>query len=60
MEFEGILLRFGDVQKLVPISRAKIYDLIKQQKFPSQVKIGGSSLWKKEEIIEYINNLQNK
>ncbi len=54
------LLRLSQVQEMVPFSRAKIYNLIKQKQFPRQVKVGGSSLWKMDEIIEYINNLQNK
>lgn len=54
------LLRFNQVRELVPFSRAKIYSLIKNNEFPRQVKVGGSSLWKLGEILEYINNLQNK
>jgi len=54
------LLRFSQVQEMVPFSRAKIYSLIKQKQFPRQVKVGGSSLWKLEEIIAYINSLENK
>ena len=46
------LLRFSQVQEMVPFSRAKIYSLIKQKQFPRQVKVGGSSLWKLEEINE--------
>lgn len=56
----GKLLRFSQVQEMVPFSRAKIYNLIKQKQFPRQVKVGGSSLWKLEEIITYINSLENK
>ena len=54
------LLRFSQVQEMIPFSRAKIYSLIKQKQFPRQVKVGGSSLWKLEEIIAYINSLENK
>lgn len=60
MEIIPILLRIKHVQQLVSLSRSQIYDLIKNEEFPKQVKIGGSSLWKMEDIIAYINNLENK
>ena len=51
------LLRFKDVQQYVPFSRAKIYELIKEMRFPSPIKIGGSALWRSSDIQNYIKNL---
>ena len=52
------ILRFKDVQKLIPFSRSYIYDLISQGRFPLQVKLveGGRGMgWWEHEIQDYIN-----
>ena len=53
---EERLLRRKDVQKIVPISTATIYNKIKELRFPSQIKNGGTAVWKYSEIMEYIIN----
>lgn len=52
------LIRLRDVQSLVPFCRAKIYKLIKEEKFPKQLKEGGSSVWLLEDVLAYIKNLR--
>ena len=52
------ILRFKDVQKLIPFSRSYIYNLISQGRFPSQVKLvegGRGAGWWEHEIQDYIN-----
>ncbi len=51
---EERLLRRKDVQKIVPISTATIYNKIKALRFPKQIKNGGTACWKMSEIQEYI------
>lgn len=60
MEIIPLLLRMRHVEQLVSLSRSEIYELIKDEKFPKQVRIGGCSRWKMDEIVEYVNNLQHK
>lgn len=60
METTNRLIKLDEVRHLVPFSRAKIYQLIKEKKFPQQLKEGGSSLWKMEDILSYIKNLGEK
>ncbi|MDC0370886.1 AlpA family phage regulatory protein [Porticoccaceae bacterium] len=52
------ILRFKDVQKLIPFSRSYIYNLISQGRFPSPVKLiegGRGAGWWEHEIQDYIN-----
>lgn len=52
------ILRFKDVQKLIPFSRSYIYNLISQGRFPAQVKLiegGRGAGWWEHEIQEYVN-----
>ena len=52
------ILRFKDVQKLIPFSRSYIYNLISQGRFPLQVKLvegGRGAGWWEHEIQDYIN-----
>ncbi len=58
-QVEEKLLRLSDVMEYVPFSRGKIYTLIADGLFPKQLKIGCSSLWKKSEILKYVNNAGN-
>ncbi|MCS5587822.1 MAG: AlpA family phage regulatory protein, partial [Porticoccaceae bacterium] len=51
------ILRFKDVQKLIPLSRSYIYSLISQGHFPSPVKLvegGRGAGWWEHEILEYL------
>ena len=52
------ILRFKDVQKLIPFSRSYIYNLISQGRFPAQIKLiegGRGAGWWEHEIQGYIN-----
>ena len=52
------ILRFKDVQKLIPFSRSYIYNLISQGRFPAQIKLiegGRGAGWWEHEIQDYIN-----
>ena len=47
------ILRFKDVQKLIPFSRSYIYNLISQGRFPAQIKLiegGRGAGWWEHEI----------
>ena len=52
---EERLLRRKDVQKIVPISTATIYNKIKNLRFPKQHKYGGTACWKMSEVQLYID-----
>lgn len=52
---EERLLRRKDVQKIVPIATATIYNKMKELRFPSVHKFGGTAFWKFSEIQEYID-----
>lgn len=43
------------VLELIPISRMSVYRLIKTDEFPRPVKVGGRSVWAKDEIEAYMN-----
>lgn len=58
MENISRLLKMREVRRMVPFSRAKIYKLIKEEKFPKQLKEGGSSVWLLEDVLAYIKNLR--
>jgi prophage regulatory protein len=52
------ILRFKQVQELIPFSRSYIYNLISQDRFPSPVKLvegGRGARWWEHEIHEYVN-----
>ena len=52
------ILRFKDVQKIIPLSRSHIYSLISNGRFPAPVKIvagGRGAGWWEHEIQEYIH-----
>ncbi len=49
------LERLPSVQSRVPYSRARIYQLVKDGKFPAPVRLGGrASAWLSSEIDEWI------
>jgi prophage regulatory protein len=52
------ILRFKDVQKLIPLSRSHIYYLISNGRFPAPVKLvagGRGAGWWEHEIYEYLD-----
>ena len=51
------ILRFKDVQKIIPLSRSHIYNLIANERFPAPVKLvagGRGAGWWEHEIYEYL------
>ncbi|MCB9988315.1 MAG: AlpA family phage regulatory protein [Rhodospirillales bacterium] len=48
------LISFDDVQSIIPLSKSRIYALIKARKFPPPVKIGEHrACWIRHEITAY-------
>lgn len=60
MDTTNRLIKLDEVRQLVPLSRAKIYKMIKDEQFPRQLKEGGSSLWSLEDVLNYIKKLGEK
>lgn len=60
VSLEEKLLRIKDVQEFVPFSKSKIYAMVKDDLFPRPIKIGGSVLWEKSAIVEYIQKATKK
>ena len=56
------ILRFKDVQKIIPLSRSHIYNLISNKRFPAPVKLvagGRGAGWWEHEIYEYLDGRYN-
>ncbi|WP_044418503.1 helix-turn-helix transcriptional regulator [Halarcobacter anaerophilus] len=53
-------LRIEKVMQYLPFSKGKIYNLIKENKFPKQVKVGANSLWREKDIKKYADELTEK
>lgn len=53
---EPIVISLPQLQQLIPFSKTKIYDLIKNNGFPPPKKIEGSrkSLWRTEEVNNWM------
>jgi prophage regulatory protein len=50
------LLKLPEVQKYLPLSRTRIYELIAAGSFPPNVKISERGVaWRESDIIAYIN-----
>ena len=51
----GRLLRRPDVEKLVGLKRAWIYQLMRQEEFPLPVRLGARAVaWRESDISEWI------
>lgn len=50
------LIRLHEVMNLIGLSRASVYNYIKEGIFPPPAKFGKSSLWEYTEIQEWISN----
>ena len=55
---EEKLLKITSVLEYIEISKSKLYQMMKDDNFPSPVKIGGSSLWRLSDIQCYINSFK--
>lgn len=54
------LLNFDDILGIVKITRNQIYKLMKEKKFPKNIKIGSRSFWIKTEIEEYLEDAKKQ
>ncbi len=54
------LYRLPAVEEISGLSRATIYDLITNGRFPSQLKIGSSSLWRKSDLDTWLASQVNR
>ena len=54
---EKLLYNIKELQRVVGIGRNKIYELIRQDKFPKPIKIGTKSLWKKSDVEKWVKSL---
>lgn len=52
------LLKIGEVQKRVQLSRASIYNYVKAGTFPAPVKFGRYSRWVESELEAYFSALK--
>lgn len=53
---DDTLLKIDDVLRLSTLSRATLYRLIKEGKFPAPIKFKSASRWKESDVNEWINN----
>jgi prophage regulatory protein len=51
------LLDLRAVLARVPISRARLYQLVKAGEFPRQVRVGGRAFWLEHELDAWISAL---
>lgn len=55
---EARLIDIHGVRELVPKHVSTIYRLMKSGKFPRQVKVGGSALWRYADIVAWVASLE--
>ena len=53
---EDKLIKIDTVMEYVQLSKSKLYEYMKNDKFPKNHAIGGSSLWFMSDIQDYISN----
>jgi prophage regulatory protein len=51
------LLSIRDVLQRVPVSRARLYQLVKAGAFPRQVRVGGRAFWLEGEVDRWVDSL---
>lgn len=52
--FEDRLVRIDEILALTGLSRTKLYDLIAEGTFPTQVRVGPRSVrWRLSEVLEW-------
>jgi prophage regulatory protein len=51
------LLDLRAVLQRVPISRARLYQLVKAGEFPRQVRVGGRAFWLESELDSWVDAL---
>ncbi|MDL2307120.1 AlpA family phage regulatory protein [Desulfovibrio sp. OttesenSCG-928-C06] len=55
MPMEG-LMRVDQVLMHFPVSKAQLYQMIAEESFPRQIKIGRSSFWDVVEVRKFLKN----
>lgn len=51
-------LRLPQVLELIPIGRSTLWQMIKENRFPKQIKLGAkTSVWKASDVYEYIDRM---
>ena len=53
------LLRIKDVLELVPLSKSRLYLLIRDNEFPKPIKLGKISVWVESDVRAFIKKLIN-
>ena len=56
MDTEVKLYRANQLYKMLNISNSTLYLWVKQNKFPSPIKRGGSTFWKADEVNSWIED----
>jgi prophage regulatory protein len=51
------LIQIKDVMAITTFSRNRVYRLMKEDKFPRNIKVGKASYWKRKEINQWIEDL---
>lgn len=51
------LIQIKDVMEMTTFSRNRVYQLMKEDKFPRNIKVGKGSYWKRKEINQWIEDL---
>jgi prophage regulatory protein len=51
------LLSLPDVLARVPVSRARLYQMVATGEFPRQVKVGSRSAWIESEVDSWVDSL---
>ena len=49
------LLSIEDLQELMRLSRSKIYQMIREDGFPSPVKFGVCSRWRRQKVLSWLD-----
>lgn len=52
------IIRLPEVVSQVGLKKSTIYDMIKRETFPKQIKLGRMSVWSEREIQEWIETLK--
>lgn len=56
IQVQARLLKLDEVRALTKMSKASIYDKIKKNEFPKQIKVGDRSVcWVESEVVSWIN-----
>ena len=51
------LIRMKQLLVKISFGKSKIWELVKDKKFPTPKKIGGITVWRERDINQYIKNL---